>query len=156
MNVDITTGVMFRGGPLIDVCISLLGVSNARELQGQQRRDILRRFLKGLTFKMTQPLRGGRVKVYKITDISRPASEIRFTNQEGEEITVVVRAIFWPSGSMVMPTITHRTILIVLDDHSNTQLFFVYKLARPNSSSPWSFVTSSLANSLRSQVQMVT
>jgi hypothetical protein len=95
MNVDVTTGVMFRGGPLIDVCISLLGVSNARELQGQQRRDILRRFLKGLTFKMTQPLKGGRVKVYKITDISHPASEIRFTNQEGEEITVVVRAFFF-------------------------------------------------------------
>jgi len=90
MNVDVTTGVMFKGGPLIDVSMVILGIGNARELQGQQKRDILRRFLKGLTFKMTQPLRGGREKVYKITDVSAPASEIRFMNQEGEEITVVV------------------------------------------------------------------
>ena len=90
MNVDVTTGVMFKGGPLIDVCMAILSINNIRELQGQQRRDILRRFLKGLTFKMTQPLRGGREKVYKITDIAGPASEIRFLNQEGEEITVVV------------------------------------------------------------------
>jgi hypothetical protein len=90
MNVDITTGVMFKGGPLIDICMMILGVNNIRDLQGQQRRDILRRFLKNLTFKMTQPLRGGKEKVYRITDISQPASEIRFLNQEGEEITVVV------------------------------------------------------------------
>ena len=90
MNVDVTTGVMFRGGLLIDICMAILGISNVRELQGQQRRGILRRFLKGLTFKMTQPLGGGKEKVYKITDISGPASEITFLNQEGEEITVAV------------------------------------------------------------------
>jgi len=90
MNVDVTTGVMFKGGPLIDISMAILGINNVRELQGQQKRDILRRFLKGLTFKMTKPLKGGREKVYKITDISPTASEIRFMNQEGEEITVVV------------------------------------------------------------------
>ena len=90
MNVDVTTGIMFKGGPLIDVCMAILGVNNIRELQGQQKRSILRRFLKGLTFKMTRPLKGGREKVYRITDITSPASEIRFLNQEGEEITVVV------------------------------------------------------------------
>ena len=92
MNVDVTTGVMFKEGRLIDVCMMILGVGNARELQGQQRRVILRRFLKGLTFKMTKPLRGGREKVYRITDISGPASDITFSNQEGEEITVLVWA----------------------------------------------------------------
>lgn len=90
MNVDITTGVMFKGGPLIDICMMILSISNVRELQGQQRRDVLRRYLKGLTIKMTKPLRGKRERVYKISDISRPASEIVFLNQEGEEITVVV------------------------------------------------------------------
>lgn len=89
VNVDITTGVMFKGGPLIDISMVILGINNVRELQGQQKRDILRRFLKGLTFKMTRPLRG-KEKIYRITDISGPASEIRFTNREGEEITVVV------------------------------------------------------------------
>lgn len=88
MNVDVTTGVMWREGPLLDICMDLLGITNIRELQGQQKRDILRRFLRGLSFKMTQPLKGGKEKVYKITDISRPASEIKFLNQEGEEITV--------------------------------------------------------------------
>ena len=90
MNIDVTTGVMFKDGPLIDICMAILGISNVRELQGEQKRGILRRFLKGLTFKMIRPLAGGREKVYKITDISAPASEIRFMNQEGEEITVVV------------------------------------------------------------------
>ena len=90
MNIDITTGVMFKGGPLIEVCMAILGINNIRELQGKQKRDILRRFLKNLTFKMTRPLRGGREKVYRITDIVGPASEIRFLNQEGEEITIVV------------------------------------------------------------------
>ena len=90
MNVDVTTGVMFKDGPLIEVSLKILGLSNVRELQGQQKRDILRRFLKGLTFKMIKPLNGGREKVYKITDVASPASEIRFTNQEGEEITVAV------------------------------------------------------------------
>lgn len=90
MNVDVTTGVMFKGGPLIDVSMMILGVNDIRQLVGQQNREILRRHLKGLTFKMTQPLRGGREKVYKITDISGPASDFKFLNQEGEEITVAV------------------------------------------------------------------
>jgi len=90
MNIDITTGVMFKAGPLIEVCMAILGINNIRELQGKQKRDILRRFLKNLTFKMTRPLKGGREKVYKITDIVGPASEIRFLNQEGEEITIAV------------------------------------------------------------------
>ena len=92
MNVDVTTGVMFKGGPLIDVCMVVLGVNNVRELQGQQKRVILRRFLKNLTFKMIQPLRGRKERVYRITDISASASEIKFSNQEGEEITVAVGA----------------------------------------------------------------
>ena len=90
MNVDITTGVMFRGGPLIDICMKLLSINNVRDLQGQQRRDILRRYLNGLTFKMIKPLRGSREKVYKITGISASAADIKFSNQEGEEITVEV------------------------------------------------------------------
>lgn len=90
VNVDVTAGVMWREGSLLDICMDLLGISNIRELQGQQKRDILRRSLRGLTFKMIQPLKGGREKVYRITDISRPASEIKFLNQEGEEITVEV------------------------------------------------------------------
>ena len=94
MNVDVTTGVMFKGGPLIDVCMTILRINNIRELQGHQNRDILRRFLKNLTFKMIRPLRGGREKVYRITNIVGPASEIRFLNQEGEEITIAVWARF--------------------------------------------------------------
>lgn len=90
VNVDITTGVMWREGSLVDISMDILGISNVRELQGQQKRDILRRFLRGLSFKMTQPLRGGKEKIYKITDVSRPASEITFLNQEGEELTVEV------------------------------------------------------------------
>jgi len=90
MNIDITTGVMFKGGPLIEVCMAILGVNNIRELQGKQKRDILRRFLRNLTFKMTRPLKGGKEKVYRITDIVGPALEIRFLNQEGEEITIMV------------------------------------------------------------------
>jgi len=90
MNVDVTTGVMWREGPLIDICMDILDIKNIRELQGQQNRDILRRFLRGLTFKMTQPLPGGKEKVYRITDISRPASEIKFLNQNNQEITVEV------------------------------------------------------------------
>jgi len=90
MNIDITTGVMFKGGPLIEVCMAILGINNIRELQGKQKRDILRRFLRNLTFKMTRPLTGGKEKVYRITDIVGAASEIRFLNQEGEEITIVV------------------------------------------------------------------
>lgn len=90
MNVDVTTGIMFKGGPLIEVCMAILGINNIRDLQGQQKREILRRFLRNLTFKMIRPLKGGKEKVYKITDIARPASEIRFLNQEGDEISVVV------------------------------------------------------------------
>lgn len=90
MNVDVTTGVMFNRGPLIDVCSAILGIRSPRDLQGQQRRDILRRFLRNLSFKMTRPIRGGRERVYKITDISKSALEIKFSNQEGEEITVAV------------------------------------------------------------------
>ena len=65
MNVDITTGIIFRGGPLIDVCMKLLSINNVRDLQGQQRRDILRQYLNGLTFKMIKPLRGSKEKVYE-------------------------------------------------------------------------------------------
>ena len=90
MNVDVTTGVMFKGGPLIDVCMAILGVENIRQLQGKQEKDILRRFLKNLTFKMIRPLQGGREKVYRITDIVGSATEIRFLNQEGAEITIAV------------------------------------------------------------------
>ncbi|KAF9790389.1 Piwi domain-containing protein [Thelephora terrestris] len=88
MNIDVTAGVMFKGGPLIDVCMVILGTNNIRELQGHQKRDILRRFLKGLPFKMIKPLRGGKERVYRITDISRSASESTFSNKEGEEMTV--------------------------------------------------------------------
>ena len=54
MDVDITTGVMFRGGPLIDICMKILDISNVRDLQGPQRRDILRWFLKGLNLQNDQ------------------------------------------------------------------------------------------------------
>lgn len=90
MNIDVTTGVMFKGGSLIDICMVILGMNNIRDLQGQQKREILRRFLRNLRFKMVKPLEGGREKVFKITDISGPASDIRFLNKEGEEITVAV------------------------------------------------------------------
>jgi len=155
MNVDVTTGVMFKGGPLIDVCMAILGIHNVRELQGQPRRDVLRRFLKGLTFKMTRPLMGGREKVYKITDITVPASEIRFTNKEGEEITVVVCARCWYNRFMVILTDIYRTILETLAGLSSSQQSSVSKLARLNSSSPWSFANSYLANSSRRPVQTV-
>ena len=48
-----------------------------------------------------------------------------------------------------------RTILGTLVALYNSQLSSVSKLGRLNSSSPWSFVHSSLANNLRSQQQMV-
>lgn len=155
MNVDVTTGVMFKGGSLIDTCMLILGISNIRDLQGKQNRDILRRFLKNLTFKMIRPVRGGKEKVYKITDIVGPASEIRFLNQEGEEITVVVWAGFYTDRFTHILTNTYRTTLSILVDLFNFQPSFVSKLARPNSSSQWNSANSSLANSLRSQPQMV-
>ena len=117
MNVDVTTGVMFRGGSLIDLCMAILGINNVRELQGQQRRDILRRFLRGLTFKMTRPLKGGKDKVYKISDISGSAEEIRFLNQEGEEITVAVCATDQIDRLMVFLTSNYRPISARLAGH---------------------------------------
>jgi hypothetical protein len=157
MNVDVTTGVMFKGGPLIDVCMLILNINNVRELQGQQRRDILRRYLKNLTFKMTQPLKGGRERVYKITDISGSAAEIRFLNKEGEEITVAVRARdYTNSHTILLTNIDGRIISGILEDPFSSQLYSVSKLARPNSNFLWSSVNSSLANNSRNPLQILT
>ena len=53
------------------------------------------------------------------------------------------------------PNNAHRTISKTLADLFNSQLSSVSKLARQNSSFLWSFVNSSLANSSKSQQQMV-
>jgi len=77
VNVDVTTGVMFKGAPYQHLHDGP-GINNVRELQGQQKRDIPRRFLKGLTFQDDSASGGWREKVYKITDIAGLAMEIRF------------------------------------------------------------------------------
>ena len=150
MNIDVTTGVMFKGGPMIQVCMEILGINNIRDLHGQQKRDILRRFLKNLTFKMIRPIRGGREKVYRITDIVGPASDIRFQNQENEEITIVVCRRFCTNKLIPVLTSASRIISGALSDPFSFHQSTVSKLARKNSSSLWSFVNSSLANNSRS------
>jgi len=37
MNIDVTAGVMFKGGPLIDISMAILGINNVREFRASRK-----------------------------------------------------------------------------------------------------------------------
>lgn len=92
INLDISTGVMYRAGPLIELCLQFLGKNNAAVLsptQGFPERERLRlqRFVSGL--RITSPLgpQAGRPRgIRKLT--AAGASALSFTPRDGPATTV--------------------------------------------------------------------
>ncbi|KAB5590426.1 Argonaute-like protein [Ceratobasidium theobromae] len=96
LNVDISPGAMYARGPMIAVCLEILHRGSPNALvpgQGLTDRDRmkLQRFLANVRFVTTHKERNGQVsskpKVLKnIT--SRGANDLKFTNHDGNEISV--------------------------------------------------------------------
>lgn len=92
INLDISTGVMYRAGPLIELCLQFLGKDKAAVLsptQGFPERERLRlqRFVSGL--RITSPFgpQAGRPRgIRKLT--AAGASALSFTPRDGPATTV--------------------------------------------------------------------
>ncbi|KAJ7061541.1 argonaute-like protein [Mycena amicta] len=92
VNVDISTGVMYKDGPLIDVCLQYLELSNTSQLSARMPNPIrikLQRFLVGLRIEV-QPAAGtGEKRIYSIKKVSRlGANEESFKTREGTTLRV--------------------------------------------------------------------
>ncbi|KAJ7061559.1 ribonuclease H-like domain-containing protein [Mycena amicta] len=92
VNVDISTGVMYKDGPLIDVCVQYLELRNASQLSAgmpDRIRIKLQRFLVGLRIEV-QPAAGtGEKRIYSIKKVSRRgANEESFQTREGQTLRV--------------------------------------------------------------------
>lgn len=92
INVDISTGVMYKSGPLIDLCLQFLGKNNVTALapgQGLPERERLRlqRFVANLRVTTQHgPLADRPRVIRKLTQVG--ASQLSFTPRDGPAITV--------------------------------------------------------------------
>lgn len=96
INVDISTALMFKPGPLISICLEVLGKSDLAALDprrnfGERDRLMLQRFLAGARV-LIKPAASGsstaRVSrtIKKIT--AAPANGLTFTTSDGRNLTV--------------------------------------------------------------------
>ncbi|KAJ7284419.1 argonaute-like protein [Mycena rebaudengoi] len=91
INVDISTGVMYSPGPLIQLCLKFLGNNNpnilTRQLPDRQRVS-LGRFIAGIRVK-TKDAGSGAERTRVVRKLTREgANEITFTLREGRSMTV--------------------------------------------------------------------
>ncbi|KAI6152116.1 argonaute-like protein [Pisolithus tinctorius] len=95
VNVDISTGTMYKAGPLIDLCLDFLGRPGQPQLLSPQRgmpdreRIRLQRFIAGV--RITTTYTGQRVRktprvVKKLSSVG--ASSLSFTMRDGTSMTV--------------------------------------------------------------------
>ncbi|KAF7353951.1 Protein argonaute-2 [Mycena venus] len=110
INVDISTGVMYQPGPLIDLCLAFLGKSNPALLTRQmpdRERIALGRFITGIRVQ-TQDA-GGAVRARVVRKLTKEgASEWSFTTRDGRTRTVAQyfqettgRSLRFPAGLCV-------------------------------------------------------
>ncbi|KAJ7878523.1 argonaute-like protein [Mycena olivaceomarginata] len=90
INVDISTGVMYQAGPLIDLCLAFIGRNNPALLTRQmpdRERIALGRFITGIRVQTQDPNGEARARVVrKLTKVG--ASESSFTMRDGSVRTV--------------------------------------------------------------------
>lgn len=89
INVDIATGVMYKPGSLLSLCLEFLGRQHPNQLANMHDRDRIRlqRFISGMrvTTKHT-----GNVRTFTIRKLtSEPASAIMFPLREGGQMISV-------------------------------------------------------------------
>ncbi|KAJ3501716.1 hypothetical protein NLJ89_g9216 [Agrocybe chaxingu] len=91
INIDIATGLMYREGPLLDLCLEFLNQRDPSNLSPVRRfpdreRLRLQRFISNMRVMTTY---GGKKKAYVVKKVSvQAASEIRFTTRDGRSVTV--------------------------------------------------------------------
>ncbi|KAF9480194.1 argonaute-like protein [Pholiota conissans] len=93
INLDIATGVMYKPGPLINLCLEFLNVRGAKPEMLSPRKGFpdrerirLQRFISGMRINTEYT---GSVKGFVIKRItSEAASQIMFTTREGKSISV--------------------------------------------------------------------
>ncbi|KAF8980636.1 argonaute-like protein, partial [Cyathus striatus] len=94
INVDISTGVMYKPGPLIRLCLEFLrrkdlnnplALSPKRGFSNEKRRE-LQRFLGGLRVVTKHSGREREYTVKKLSEVG--ANELKFTKHDGTEMTV--------------------------------------------------------------------
>ncbi|KAG9103625.1 hypothetical protein FRC06_009399, partial [Ceratobasidium sp. 370] len=89
INLDTTTGVIFKPGPVIDHALAFLGGNRPAELGNLNPRDFraLRNRLRGLKVTITYLQDNEPRSIMGLTNTS--ASETTFTRDDGQEISVV-------------------------------------------------------------------
>ncbi|KAF7314910.1 Argonaute-like protein [Mycena indigotica] len=92
VNVDISTGVMYRDGPLINLCLENIGQSDPGRLNAAMPDRIrlkLQRFLVGVRVAVKPADGAGEERVYSIKRLSRRgANEESFSTRDGKTLTV--------------------------------------------------------------------
>lgn len=98
INIDISTGVMYRKGPLIDLCLDFFGApaksnpsqflaATGNRAMPAQQRLLLQRFLSGV--QVTAKTASGQWQEYtihKLTD--RSAKDLIFKDKDGKTVSV--------------------------------------------------------------------
>ena len=96
INVDISTGVMYKGGPLLELCKEFISRQDANALAPRRgfpdrERVKLQRFLTGIRINTRNPangtLSGTRPRIVKKLSVAG-ASELTFSLREGGQMTV--------------------------------------------------------------------
>ncbi|KAJ7500499.1 argonaute-like protein [Mycena galericulata] len=99
INVDISTGVMYQPGPLIDVCMSFLGIRDPRMLSARmpdRQRLLLQRFIAGIR---VQTRDAAAAAAGAVAGPPRPPRVVRKLSKEGADgVTFVMRG----GGSMTV------------------------------------------------------
>lgn len=91
INVDISSGLMYKSGPLIPVCLDFLGVPGnqvgaLRENLSPQQRRSLSRFLRGLRVEYGKAGEKRRASIQGLSD--RGADQEMFANASGQQMSV--------------------------------------------------------------------
>lgn len=90
INIDISTGVMYKAMPLIALCLEFLRKKNPAELGkiSDRERLQLQRFISGLRFETTY---GARKRVHVVKKISRDSAQSYMFNREDGSSTSVAQ-----------------------------------------------------------------
>ncbi|KAJ6630422.1 argonaute-like protein [Mycena sp. CBHHK59/15] len=91
INVDISTGVMYKPGPLIDLCLEFLQITRVPMLSSQmpdRNRLSLARFIAGIRVQ-TEDAGSGALRTRVVRKLSKEgANQLTFRMREGRSITV--------------------------------------------------------------------
>ena len=93
VNIDISTGVVFKSAPLTVLCLQFLGERNVNNTQRLQNlppyeRENLNRFVRGLKIYTNGKEEGSRSTIKSISD--KPASAYTFKLEDKTSTTVAV------------------------------------------------------------------